>query len=58
MVGAGPTLQDGGRMIEDGFAVMFHTHTWRALLASLEGGAELDVPSRADGMQGFSLRFR
>lgn len=58
MIGAGPTLQDGGRMIEDGFAVMFHTKTWRALLEALERGTPLDVPARSDGMQAFSLRFR
>ncbi|MDB5310235.1 MAG: hypothetical protein JWO38_4437 [Gemmataceae bacterium] len=54
----GPDLQDGARVVEDGFAVIFRPETWERVLSAMTNGEGLHVPGQNPKQQGFAIRFR
>ena len=54
----GPTMSNGARVLEDGFAVVLNADSWNRLLDSFQRGTALRIASEEQGQQSFDLRFR
>ncbi len=51
----GPTIQDGGRIVEDGFAVMLCPASWAKVREALSSGQPVRIAASGGGLMDFAL---
>jgi hypothetical protein len=57
MVVFGPSLVDGARVLEDGFAVTLGAEAWQRVLRAVSTGESADVAAHEPGMKPFAVRW-